>query len=86
MINASTLIARRVSPWFERAKQVEGVKTGAELGAIMGLSAPQVSRASRGKGPDEHVLALCDRGGINPEERKEIAYLLTGVWPVGGGS
>ena len=82
MINASILIARRVNPWFERAKQIEGVKTGAELGAIMGLSAPQVSRASRGHGPEDYVLAVCDRGGINPEERKEIIYLLTGVWPV----
>lgn len=86
MINASILIARRVAPWFERAKQIEGVKTGAELGAIMGLSAPQVSRASRGAGPAEHVLALCDRGGINPAERAEVVYLLTGIWPVGGGS
>lgn len=86
MINASALIARRVAPWFERAKQIEGVSTGAELGAILGLTPPQVSRASRGQGPDDYVLAVCDRGGINPAERAEIVYLLTGVWPVGGGS
>lgn len=82
MINASILLARRVAPWFERAKQIEGVSTGAELGAILGLTPPQVSRASRGQGPDEYVLAVCDRGGINPAERAEIVYLLTGVWPV----
>lgn len=82
MINASILIARRVAPWVERAKQLEGVKTGAELGALMNLSAPQVSRASRGAGPADYVLAVCDRGGIDPDERAEIVYLLTGVWPV----
>jgi hypothetical protein len=86
MINASILIARRVAPWVERAKLIEGVKTGAELGERMGLSAPQVSRASRGAGPADYVLAVCDRGGINPAERAEVVYLLTGVWPVGGGS
>jgi hypothetical protein len=82
MINVSILLAKRVAPWFERAKQIEGVKTGAELAAIMGLTPPQVSRASRGAGPHDYVLAVCDKGGIKPAERSEIAYLLTGVWPV----
>jgi len=86
MINASILIARRVAPWFERAKQIEGCATGAELGERLGLTPPQVSRASRGHGPDAYVLAVCDRGGINPAERAEVVYLLTGVWPVGGAS
>ncbi len=82
MINAEKLIARRVAPWAERAKQIEGVSTGAELAERMGLTPPQVSKASRGLGPDAHVLAVCDRGGINPAERAEVLYLLTGVWPV----
>ena len=82
MINASILIARRVAPWVERAKTLEGVTTGAELGALLGLSPPQLSRASRGAGPADYVLAVCDRGGIRAEERAEIVYLLTGVWTV----
>jgi len=82
MINASILLGKRVAPWFERAKQIEGVTTGAELGERLGLTPPQVSRAGRGHGPDAYVLAVCDKGGIYPAERAEIVYLLTGVWPV----
>ena len=86
MLNVERRLAELVKPYLERAQRREGVQSVPALADKLGCSVELLRRAGSGRGPSHRVLDLCDRGGIDPEERKEIAYLLTGVWPVGGGS
>jgi hypothetical protein len=84
MVNAKQRLAKLVGPHFERAKRIDGFARTSDYADALGLTKPQLARAARGEGPADRVLDLCDRGAINPGERAEVVYLLTGVWPVGG--
>ena len=82
MINAKQRLAKLVGSNFERAKRIDGYAKTADYANLLGLTKPQLARAARGEGPADRVLEICDRGCIDPGERAEIVYLLTGVWPV----
>ena len=85
MLNVEDRLAKLVRPYLERAQRREGVQSLPALADRMGCSVDLLRRAGAGRGPSHRVLDLCDRGAINPAERAEVVYLLTGVWPIGGG-
>lgn len=81
-LNVERRLAELVKPCLERAQRREGVQSVPALADKMGCSVELLRRAGAGHGPSHRVLDLCDRGAINPGERAEVVYLLTGVWPV----
>jgi hypothetical protein len=75
-------LAELCQPYMRRAQMLGGYASPAKLAEAMGMSRALLYRAARGLGPEWRVMKLMERGGITPEHRAEVGYLL-GLWGYG---